>query len=41
MILTTVLFAMALSLDSLGVGISYGLDNMKISRGALLIICCC
>lgn len=41
MLLTTILFAMALSLDSLGVGISYGLDNMRISKGALFIICCC
>lgn len=38
---TTFLFAMALSLDSLGVGISYGLQKIKISPAALAVICCC
>ncbi len=38
---TTFLFAMALSLDSLGVGISYGLQKIKISPTALAVICCC
>lgn len=41
LLVTTFLFAMALSLDSLGVGISYGLQKIKISPAALVVICCC
>ena len=41
LLVTTFLFAMALSLDSLGVGISYGLQKIKISPAALGVICCC
>ena len=41
LLITTFLFAMALSLDSLGVGISYGLQKIKISPAALGVICCC
>lgn len=39
--LVTILFALALSLDCLGVGISYGLRNIIIPVSALLIISCC
>lgn len=39
--LLTVLFAMALSLDSFGVGISYGLRQIRLPFAALLIICTC
>lgn len=41
MLLSTILFALALSLDCLGVGISYGLQGMRISWRALGVICCC
>lgn len=38
---TTFLFALALSLDSLGVGIAYGLQKIKISPVAQAVICIC